>query len=472
MPIEKSLRNRLIKGMSSQAFFQGVQILIRLIEVPIFLNYWGAEKYGEWLMLVAIPTYLSMGDGGFTQTACRDITMKVSKGDKQGALITYQSVWGLLVINSALLSLLIAIIIYLTDIKSIFKFTITSTAEANIVVIILVLFIIIGFQGGLFNSGFWAVGKYPLSMFFNGLTFLLSFCGMVLGLVFFGGIIHVAFGYLLGKIIGTLLQFIIQKRICSWLHLGFDYCKIPEIRRLFVPSLSSLAFPVGNAFNVQGVRLVIGLLLGPSALAWFVPLRTLSNFVDAPSQIIRSITEPEMAMAYGNRNNEKYRNLFVESLRISFWTCLFLGILLLLTGKWIFQIWTGGTIPFDQPTYVILVIAAILNSIWGEALMVSYSTNRHGKTSVYFMTVYGFVYVLISYGLASLFGIIGPAIALCIVEIIMNIAVIPQSLRLTDTPLLYLTKKFALPPINEVINEINYLYKYISSHSISKVNNN
>jgi hypothetical protein len=67
---------RLRKGLGAQRFGQAVNLFIRLAEVPLFLAFWGAERYGEWLMVAAIPAYLAMADGGFTGTTQREMIME------------------------------------------------------------------------------------------------------------------------------------------------------------------------------------------------------------------------------------------------------------------------------------------------------------------------------------------------------------------------------------------------------------
>jgi hypothetical protein len=62
---------RLLRGFGAQGLVQGVQLFVRLAEVPLLLSCWGAQLYGEWLMLSAIPLCLSVCDGGFTGATCR-----------------------------------------------------------------------------------------------------------------------------------------------------------------------------------------------------------------------------------------------------------------------------------------------------------------------------------------------------------------------------------------------------------------
>ena len=78
------IRERLLKGIGAQGFSQAVQIFIRLAEVPLLLSFWGTQLYGEWLMLSAIPVYLTISDGGFAEAACREMTIRGGAGDKTG----------------------------------------------------------------------------------------------------------------------------------------------------------------------------------------------------------------------------------------------------------------------------------------------------------------------------------------------------------------------------------------------------
>lgn len=468
------LQNRLVKGIGAQGFAQIVQIVVRLGEVPLFLSFWGAEKYGEWLMLAAIPTYLAMSDGGFTQTACRDITIKASAGDKEGALKTYQSIWMLLLFLMLFIGIISGFVAKFVSINELLNFSIMTQQETAFVFLILVFFVLIGFQSGLMNSGFWAVGNYPQSMFFNSIIQLTSFIGMALGLCFHGGPIQVALGYLFGKIIGTIIMAVAQYRNNKWLTLGFKKATFSEIRRLVVPSFATLAFPVGSSLNVQGIRLVIGLVLGPTYVAIFAPLRTLANFVGMPSTIIRALTEPEMAMAFGSEKKEKYQQIFIQSVRFAFWTCVLSAVFLTPLGKWLFQIWTANKVLFNWPTFILLVISQVIDSIWLVALMVSYSTNRHGSNALYYMLIFGFAFVILGFFSCRVMGIVGPAITLILVESIMDLLVFPQAVKLSGLSMNKdLMFKFLTPPFKEIWYESLSVYKkFILYRNIETKNSN
>jgi len=81
-----SIKSRILKGIFASGFGQAVTILIQLTGLPIFLHFWGVEKYGEWLILSAIPAYLAMSDFGFACVAANDMTMWVAKNQRDKAL--------------------------------------------------------------------------------------------------------------------------------------------------------------------------------------------------------------------------------------------------------------------------------------------------------------------------------------------------------------------------------------------------
>ena len=68
-PSGRHVTRRILHGLGANAYGQLVVIVIQLAGVPILLRAWGMQLYGEWLILAAIPTYLSMADLGFSQSA-------------------------------------------------------------------------------------------------------------------------------------------------------------------------------------------------------------------------------------------------------------------------------------------------------------------------------------------------------------------------------------------------------------------
>src|SRR5437867_12754550 len=98
--VDNNIVQRLLKGFGANLYGQAVVVVIQLAGVPILLHYWQAQLYGEWLILFAIPSYLSMTDLGFSQSAANDMTARVARGDKSGALTVFQSLSALVILSA------------------------------------------------------------------------------------------------------------------------------------------------------------------------------------------------------------------------------------------------------------------------------------------------------------------------------------------------------------------------------------
>src|SRR5277367_389775 len=88
-------KTRVAAGVAAHFYGQVVQIVIQLATLPIFLARWNAEQYGQWIVLAAIPTYLSVADFGIVTAAgnmmsmhkAREETAEVSRVFKSSILI-------------------------------------------------------------------------------------------------------------------------------------------------------------------------------------------------------------------------------------------------------------------------------------------------------------------------------------------------------------------------------------------------
>ena len=428
--VSSGIRRRILKGFGAQGFSQAVQIFIRLAEVPLLLTFWGTQLYGEWLMLSAIPVYLSISDGGFAGAACREMTMRSGEGDRNRILTVFQSSWVLL-IGASIVTLILAIgFLQFVSVVDWLGFSIMSGVETEAVFLLLVVHVLVSFQSGLLNGGFWVAGRYSNSMYFMALTQLMEFAGLAIMVIFGGGPVQASFGYLVGRIMGTGLMWMGQRKVSSWLNHGFKHASWTDIKRIATPALSSLAFPLGHTLNIQGMRLVVGFVLGPSAVALFVPLRTLSRVVMQPATIISRLIEPELALAYGSGDSSLFHRLFTKSCQFALWGCLAACIIIGPSSAWFFPEWTDGRLAILWPAYLLLLFGVLTNSLWNTAMMVPYAINRHMHIAIYYILVYGVVTVCMGFlGVANM-GLSGAALALLVVEIAMAVIVIRITLQM------------------------------------------
>ena len=422
-------------------------MVIRLVEVPLLLSFWGAQLYGEWLILFAIPAYLSMADGGFVGVTCHEMTMQSAAGNREKALVLYQSTWAMVTTISIIAISLTCSVVQFIPWHRWLNFSLMGAKEVMQTLLIVVIHVFTGFQGGLLNSGFWMAGAYANGMYLMAVTQALEFLIFAIVILLGGRPVHAALGLLSGRLIGTIIMYIGQRRITPWLQYGISKASFHQIKRLFIPAITSLAFPLGNAFNIQGVRIVIGFVLGPSAVALFVPLRTLSRLALQPENIIIRLAEPELALAYGSGDSLLFQRLFSRSCQLAFWGCMLLCLCLVFFGQWVFHIWTNANLAINYPVYFLLLGSALIHGIWHTALMVPYSTNRHKHVSMSYVFFYGVVVFGLAYiGTVGL-GLCGTAITIFSIEVLMAILVVKNALLLADISIFQWLKAILKPPL-------------------------
>jgi O-antigen/teichoic acid export membrane protein len=450
----KRVIQRLRSALGSQFFYQMVNLFIRLAEVPLFLVFWGAERYGEWLMAAAISAYLAMADGGFTGTTQREMTMRVGAEDRQGALAAFQSTWVLLLIVSAVGMVAVALIATLLPLDQWLNLKSMRGNTLTIVILLLTAHIFIGFQCGLIYGGYSCEGRYGRGICLTAVTYLLDFGGLSLAVILGGGPVEAAFGFLVGRLIGFLLFLLDQAKVVPWLNFGWKNASRAQVTRLLRPSLASMAFPLGEAMNNQGIRIVVGLILGPAAVAVFSSIRTLCRSTMKPVTIAARLIEPEIALAYGASHSELMRKLFIRSSQITLWATLFACAVLWFSGEFLFGLWTKSHIAFDVPLYALLLLASTVNCLWFVGLMVPYATNRHQDIALFYVVTQVGGLLLTSL-LSYQFGIYGAGLALMTVETLLTFGVLAQALKLIGVTFSAWALTVIYPPVY-LLSHVNY----------------
>ena len=401
-------------------------------------------------MLSAIPAYLSIGDGGFATAACREITMRGGSGDRIGIRAVFQSTWLLLIAVSMVTGLLAFCLVEAAPLQKWLGFSDCNYFQIKIVLLLLVTHVLISFQGELLNGGFWVTGRYPASMYFIAISHLLEFGGLAAAVSLGGGPVQAACGYLTGRVLGTGLMWLGQRKVSPWLRHGFTHASFTEIKRLAAPAFASAAFPLGNSLNIQGMRLIVGLALGPSAVSVFVPLRTLSRIVMQPGAIISRLMQPELALAYGAGDNALFHRIFDRSCQLSLWGSIGVCLIVGPGAYWIFPIWTSGMVAMHWPSYLVLLSGMIVNSIWYTTLMVPYSINRHGRIAIYYILIYGVTASGLGYIGSIGFGLSGVALALLLAETAIAVVVIHIALPMARTDMTQWLNTVLRPPLNQL----------------------
>lgn len=443
---EPGMAQRLRLGVGAQGFAQFVHLGIRLAEVPVFLACWSVDQYGEWLILATIPSYLTIADGGFTGATQREMTMRMGAGDRAGAISLFRSTWVLLL----LVSLVVAGGVYaFTSLLPASAWLGTATIDASelrAVLLLLTGHVLLSFQSGLLYGGYACQGRYGRGTFLSSATHLLDFVGLVAALTLGGGPTAAALGLVTGRAVGLVVMRIDMAATAPWLRYGWRGASKGEITRLVRPSFASMALPLSNALNIQGSRLVVGLVLGPGAVVVFSALRTLARSALHAVEVVARLTEPEVALSYGAGKHDVVRMLFVRSSQIALWITLPASALLWFLGELILRVWTHGAVSMAPTVYGLLLGASAIRSLWLTALMIPYATNRHARLAVLLLSSDVGMLALSLTWMPDL-GLTGAGAAVLAAELCMLVVVTRNALQLTGETLGNWLSGVVRPPV-------------------------
>lgn len=375
--MDAHVTQRVLRGLGANAYGQLVTVIVQLVGVPILLYAWGMQLYGEWLILFAIPAYLSLTDLGFSQSAGNDMTARVAQGDCAGALAVFQSL-GVLVYTIAGVALMLsAALFWHLPLVDWLHFQVLDADAARWVLWLLAAQVFAGLMDGVNHAGFRSSGEYPLHLGLHATVRLLQFLGIWTVALAGGGPVAAAVAFFGVRAVGTAAFALLLVRRHRWLHFGMARARRAELRRLMRPAMANIAIPSAQALNIQGMVLVVGAMLGPPAVVVFSTLRTLTRLALQLVLAVANAAEPELAVAYGANDRGLMRALFVHALRGGFWLALAAAAGLGVFGSFILEVWTDGKVTMQPVLFAWLLCSAVASVLWYGALIALKAANRH-----------------------------------------------------------------------------------------------
>ncbi len=379
--------SRLFSAVGANAYGQAVTLAIQFGSVPLLLSAWGAQTFGLWLVISAIPSYLALADFGFSSAAANDMTLATARGAHAQARGAFQS---MLALNAAVSFGLVAIalaVVLLVPNRFLPHTAVVGGAEVRLVWILQTLQVAATLSCGAFGGGFQSSGRYALGVFLTSNARLLESLALVAGAFLFHGFAPAAALMLATRLAALLGMAALMLRAAPWLRLGFRQASRADIRRLMGPALAVTALPAAFAVSLQGFVLVVGATLSLDAVATFSTARTLTRSVIQAGNIVNSAIMPEVTHAFGAHDVPRLRRLIRFNL-ISV-VCLngFALATLATFGSSIVAAWTRGRIAPDPTLVIGLAAVAALHSLWLSQANLVLSVNRHAGYSYWFLSV-------------------------------------------------------------------------------------
>ena len=418
---EGGMKKRFALGVGANAFGQIVTILTQLVSVPLFLSCWGVEVYGEWLILTAIPVYLSLCEFGFANTASNEMTTAVARGRNRYALGVYWSLWRGVSLISLFTAALALLVVLSLDMSTVFNLRELSSSVNEIMVLyfIQVVFVL---QGQMLWPGFKCQGGYAYAALFSGGIRLLEFVFMVVALIVVGTPTAVALGCLLGRAIATVLTAIFMFKKYPWMLARSSYTSWGLLRKLSPSALAFMAIPISNMILIQGMTLLVGAVLGAAGVVVFNTTRTLSRVVYQVVDKFKDTLWPEITRLYGDNDIEAVKVLVGRLVQFNIW---FVGagiIFLAFTGDWIIGVWTRGGLDLELPFFYVILLSLYFGTLWNSLSVVLVAASKHRLIAYCCLSLSVLVLPIASLLMEDM-SLLGAALALLGLDVLMLVIV-------------------------------------------------
>jgi O-antigen/teichoic acid export membrane protein len=369
---------RRLRGIASaQLFNQLTTVVAQLALVPVLLHAWGKETYGIWLLLSALPTYLTFSDLGFTLVAKNEMLMQVAGGSREAALRTFHSVFALLNLIVPGLVVVSVLLILSVDLSALMKLGGYQVSDARLVIVLLLLNVL-AYQYFLLICGGVRCENRIAAEATWGASSRLGEAAILASAALLGGNLIVAAAVTLGnRLLFCLAMYAWMRRKSPWLWLGHQKADRVEVRRLLHPALAFMLMPISQALLIQGPILIIGALINPVAVVTFATTRTLTRVGTAASSMLNGTLQGEYGHAFGRGDAAALGRVFrfhqICSLVLVPVYCLFMWVL----REPMMRLYTHGQVGVVGTFYALMLLTVSAEMLWASVSNLLTSVNFH-----------------------------------------------------------------------------------------------
>jgi O-antigen/teichoic acid export membrane protein len=401
---------RLLLALGANAFGQAIGVVIQISSFPIFLLYWDISKYGTWILLSAVPSYLTMADVGMVSVAGNKMMMAMARNEVGEANEIFQTAQLFLtIVCASLFALIVPVVLF-------WPMPAQMTWDSRVAMAALMGAVLVAIYVGLSEAVFKATDRYPEGTLLGQVSRLAEWAGYIVGLVLFDNFSGVACVGLLGRLLSGFVMIIRAQRGSKGLKLGYSMASRVELRRMAHPAVSFMAFPLANALSFQGITLVVGGLEGTTAVAVFTAYRTIARVAVQIISIFSLALWPEFSRLFGAGGSTAVIPLYKRSAMLGSLSAVGLSLAVYAVSPWLLQFWTHGRIPFISGDLAwLLAYAAMAGSAYVPRTILL-ATNQHVGLAAWSLAAAAFS-VALAWALGVFAGLLGVSIAMFAAEV-------------------------------------------------------
>lgn len=419
-----SVFGRVSKGLGGLSLNAAVNILSQITIVPVALYAWGKIRYGEWLVLTGLVTFLRITDLGIQTVVVNRLCATYALDHRDQMQHELHSALRIQLPLVLAVGLLCTAILIVTPVNRLFELQTVSRVTFVAVGSILVFELLISIPMGVVHSIYRATGRLARG---SVLIACQQAAVMVLTLSFIAlhsGFVSLAIIRLGIAILAALWIIYDLRRLYPWLRLWGSDGSWREGARMLGPGLLFMLIPLADYLSIQFTLMVVQGSHDGGAVSRLATHRTVVNMAMLGSTLLMSAVWPEFTTLHARSENDKLIKLHRTLARMNTWLVGLIAFGMLPFVTLVYPLWTAGRLTIDSWTLAFLVLRMLVWGTWSASMILLCSINKHKFVALSLIGA-----ALLTGGLSVVLvpkmGISGAALAQLIGDVCVSMWLIP-----------------------------------------------
>jgi O-antigen/teichoic acid export membrane protein len=416
-----SIKNRIVKSIRYGIFFQLISAGNQILLLPIFLYFWGLEKYGVWLVIVVISSWFSLLDFGMGHY----LPNKLSKLKNREKIKEYSYILQMLVplfLIKSIIFIIIGVIISYPISYGIISSATEILANNTVQESLAVLFSINIFQSLLNFSALIYVSSndYHKASYRRNQIAILNLFLIPVGLYFHADYLDIAVIMFVNHLMIEALSLVEVFKYYKFGQFKLLKPRVKIIKKYYQESIWFLGVKL-YAIGYQSIPvMLLQMFTSATVVVLFSTHGTLVNTTLQFKQLTDGIVWRESSILFALNKIKSISNLYFFIQKITLYFSLLVSLVVLTYGGEIFLYWLNGEVEFDYLLMGLMLVVALVQIPWTSAETVLLSKNEAQFiviSKVMYLFLYAFLGFLSLYLYNSLYYLVA-------VNILLNIFVL------------------------------------------------
>ncbi len=418
MSIVKSTRTtNYFTQLKGSLIYKLLAILISFLLYPVMINYLGPERFGVWVTMYTLVSWVSFFDLGIGNGLRNKLTIALSDGNRKHALKLISSAYTFLSILILVCMFSFAILSLLVPWGRVFNTRVISESELTLSVVILGLAILLNFVLALVAQLLHAVQKTSIVVMGQALThvFALGFI-LIIGTFSNANLLLFSLVYSLAILSSSL----ILNRVFFAKNIDLiprkKYFNKRYLKELMTLGAQFLIIQLAVIILFTTDKFIIIQILGPTMVAEYDVVSRMFSVILIISATIVTPLWSAYTNAYSKKDISWIKITLNKSHLLVLLSSLF-AILLYFFGQKLIDIWIGSELIIDQSLIALFGFFVVMK-VWTDIYSHFLNGTGHIRLQMYLAIIQVIINVPLSIFLGSLYGmngvVLGTIISLCL----------------------------------------------------------